>query len=213
MKLNKFLSITLLAGALMLSACGSKGNGGDSTPAEPVYTVTAGEYELIKSNFNNYGILVNSNFTMTVQFQNVSNEYKFADGKIDGFIEGDHCVLDIDKSTFNATTSESTYDEYYYDIDDGKWYKTTLTGNLSGYYNLFFEYFEVMPDEFEDLTYNEEKHSYLGTKTIEDEMFSTELMFKDGTLVSISFNKMLYYTFSEFGTTTVTLPTDFIIDD
>ena len=26
MKLNKFLSITLLAGALMLSACGSKGN-------------------------------------------------------------------------------------------------------------------------------------------------------------------------------------------
>ena len=191
MKANKFLSITLLAGVLTLSACGSKDGDSvsddiESTSTGPVYTITGEEYSALRTKFLSPSIFINGNFKMTIEFQGASVTDKFANGKFDGYLGGEHCVLDIQTSTYDASTYDATFDRYYYDTDDGKWYKSTVTDSLKDLYDVTFMYFDVMPDSFDDLTYSEETHSYTGSKTVEGEKYSTEFSVKDGALISVS---------------------------
>ena len=149
MKLNKILPITLLAGVLMLSACGSKGNdnsgdsgsGGDSTPTGPVYTITESDFLTLKSKLTNPKIFIEGNFTVDLTVGGSTFKNKFANGKVDCYVQGEHYVLDIDVSTYDATKQTANGDIYVYDEDDEAWSKDASIIDVGAFasYSLGFE--------------------------------------------------------------------------
>ena len=220
MKLNKFVPITLLAGALMLSACGAKGDEpvdpgtseseGDSTPTGPVYTITEAEFSALKSKLSNPKIFIEGNFTVDLSYDGVSFKNKLANGKVDCYVQGDHCVFDFDVSTYNPTTQKANGDTYYYDDSDGTWSKETGEIDVLKYASrcLAFEDVFYYGPSFDSFTYNEDTRQYSGSKTIEeDTTVVTKFMVKDGRFLSYEVVGVVEYTFSDYGTTTVTLPT------
>ena len=216
MKLNKFLPITLLAGVLMLSACGSKGNdnsgdsgsGGDSTPTGP-YTITEAEFATLKAKMASPKIFIEGNFTVDLTLSGSTFKNKFANGKVDCYVQGEHYVLDIDVSTYDATKQTANGDMYEYDEDDEAWSKDASIIDVGAFasYSLGFEtVFAFSPSSLDSFTYNEDTRFYTGSKTMGDDTYVTKFMVKDGQFLSYEVVGMFGYEFSDYGTTTVILP-------
>ncbi len=208
MKLNRFLQTTLLAGVLMLSACGSKdsGNGGDSTPS---YTITETDFLILKAKLSKPKILIEENFTVDLTYSGVTFKNKIANGKDDIYVQGTHIVLDLDVSSYNASTSKASGDTYEYDEDEKTWSKETGEVDVAIYnsYALGFETaFNVSPTSFDAFTYNEDTRLYTGSMTADGDTVITKFMVKDGKFLSYEIVGEFKYEFSDYGTTTVTLP-------
>lgn len=211
MKLNRFLPITLLAGVLMLSACGSKGNGGGSGgDPTPSYTITETDFLALKAKLMNPKIFVEGNFTVDVTVFGTTFKNKIANGKDDIYVEGIHFVLDLDVSSYNASTSKASGDTYEYDEDEKTWSKETGEVDVALYasYSLQFEdsLGKAAPASFDAFTYNEDTRIYEGSKTMDDETYVTKFMVKNGQFLSYEVVGVFKYEFSDCGTTTVTLP-------
>ena len=232
MKLNKFVPITLLAGTLMLASCGSKepsessennsdtdisditsdkgGSGSsDTTPVEPVYTITEAEFSALKSKLSNPKIFLEGNFTVDLSAGVFSSKNKLANGKVDCYIQTEHFMFDFDVDSYNATTQKANGDTYYYDDSDGTWSKETGEIDVAKYASLCFQFEDVFyyAPSFESFTYDEETRQYSGSKTIDDQTVVTNFKVKDGQFLSYGVVGFVTYTFSDYGTTTVTLPT------
>ena len=218
MKINKFLPITLLAGVLMLSACGSKGgssdsgnggsSGGDSTPSGHSYTITETDFLTLKAKLTKPKILIEENFTVDFTYSGVTFKNKIANGKDDIYMQRTHIVLDLDVSSYNDSTSKASGDTYEYDEDEKTWSKEAGEVNVALYnsYALGFETsFNVSPT-FDAFTYNEDTRLYTGSRTIDDETYVTKFMVKDGNFLYYEIVNSFKYEFSDYGTTTVTLP-------
>ena len=253
MKLNKFIPITLLAGVLMLSACGANGsdtnedkenkttsennssveinttseNSGSvenettsenndsaetssSTQAEPVYTITEAEFSALKLKLSDPKIFVEDNFTIDMTYGGVSFKNKLANGKVDFFLQGEHFALDLDVSTYNPSTKKANGDIYEYDDSEEKWSKQTGEIDVYNYASLSLG-FEVMfsyaPSSLDDFTYNKDTRQYSGSRTEDGTTIVTKFMVKDGQFLSYETVGIVDYEFSDYGTTTVTLPT------
>ena len=117
-----------------------------------------------------------------------------------------HCVFDLQVDTYNASTKKATGDMYLYDEDDG-WDKDTGEIDLAYWHPGVFYGFDYIVDSLEDCTYNEDTRTYVGTKTVEGETVTSKIIFKDGQFLSIELQGgLVKYEFSNYGTTTVTLP-------
>lgn len=225
MKLNRFLPITILAGVLMLSACGSKGgssdseNGGDSvgdptpstpsTPSGPSYTITETDFLVLKAKLMNPKIFVEGNFTVDWTIDGVTFKNKIANGKDDVYVQGTHFVFDLDVSSYNASTSKASGDTYEYDEDENTWSKETGEVDVALYasYSLGFEtVFGFSPLSLDSFAYNEDTRLYTGSRTSGDDTYITKFMVKDGQFLSYEVANVFKYEFSDYGTTTVTLP-------
>lgn len=225
MKLNRFLPITILAGVLMLSACGSKGgssdseNGGDSvddptpstpsTPSGPSYTITETDFLVLKAKLMNPKIFVEGNFTVDLTIEGDTFKNKIANGKDDVYVQGTHFVFDLDVSSYNASTSKASGDTYKYDDEEKTWSKQTGEVDVALYasYSLGFEtVFEFSPLSLDSFAYNEDTRLYTGSKTVGDDTCITKFMVKDGQFLSYEIVDVFKYEFSDYGTTTVTLP-------
>ncbi len=192
-----------------MTACGNKDNT-DDTPKEPVYTVTEAEYLSIKTMVNNPKNFIDGNFTATMNLGGGVSVNKFADGKFDGHIQGNHFVIVFDTSTYNVSEKTATSSSYYYDEDDEKWYRESdKTVNLGQYYPMTILYTEYFPNTFEELSYNADKREYSAIMTILDSTVSFRAQFKDGKLLSYTFVGFVAVEFSDYGTTTVTPPTEY----
>lgn len=213
MKLNKILPIALLAGVLMLSACGNKGSNGDSgngsssdsgdsTQSGPVYTVTESEYASLRTFLNSTKLLTEGNMTLSGE-----TSYKFADGRAEYEDEDLHTIFDFIYDSFADEYEIDEYDELFTD----SWSKTHWAANelsLEDVSNILDVPFDFMPLSFADLTYSEETHKYISSNN----GTSVEVGFEDGNLVSYTFEyddngiQTRTYAISNYGTTTVTLP-------
>ena len=201
MKLNKILPITLLAGVLMLSACGSKGN---STPTGP-YTITEAEFATLKAKMASPKIFIEGNFAVDLTVGSSTFKNKFANGKVDCYVQGEHYVLDIDVSTYDATKQTANGDMYEYDEDDEAWSKDASIIDVQAFasHSLGFEtVFAVSPSSLDSFTYNEDARFYIGYKTVDGDTFVTKFMVKDGQFLSYEVVGMAAYEFSDYGTTT-----------
>lgn len=209
MKRSKFLPITLLAGVLMLSACGSNGSSADSGDNK----ITKEEYNSYIEKIANPLYLLETNFTASIN--NV--ETKFADGKIETAaskeFEGLHAIY---------VPKVSTYDKGKIDIElygefESKWVHVGEGAEL----DLFNDYYNptlgsihsvIKTVDFDDFKYNESDHTYKASfagnslivkftnKTIEYMQVTT-----DGT--------SRIYNFTNVGTTSITLPADYEEDN
>ena len=183
--------------------------GVDDTPKEPVYTVTETEYLAIKSKIGSHRNFIDGNFTVTLTYNGVSVN-KFADGKFDGYIEGDHYVIVFDTATYDSTAKTANADVYYYDEDDKKWYREAAQKeNLTQYYSYVVPFIEALPDSFDDLSYNADKREYSSIVTIDGENISVKVQFKDGKMISFTINGLVSCEFSDYGTTEVTVPAEY----
>lgn len=204
MKINKFLPITLLTGVLMLSACGSE------TPSGSSYTITETEFLTLKAKLMKPKILIEENFTVDVTYiyNGLTFKNKIAKGKDDLYVQGTHFVFDLDVSSYNTQTSKANGDTYMYDEDEKTWSKKTGEVDLHTYafYSLGFETTLETAPSFDALTYNEDTRLYTGSKTIDGETVETKFMVKDGQFLSYEVVGVYKYEFSNYGTTTVTLP-------
>lgn len=203
MKINKFLPITLLTGVLMLSACGSE------TPSGPSYTITEIEFLALKAKLVKPNILVEGNFTVDITISGATFKNKVANGKDDIYVQGTHIVLDLDVSSYNASTSKASGDTYEYDEDEKTWSKETGEVNVALYnsYALGFEtVFKFSPTFFDAFTYNKDTRLYTGSMTVDDDTYITRFMVKDGQFLYYEVGDVYKYEFSNYGTTTVTLP-------
>ena len=213
--MKKLLTILLIVSlafcAVSLTACGSKDT------KEPVYTVTETEYLAIKSKISSHKNFIDGNFTVTINIGNNVYVNKFADGKFDDYIQGDHYVIVFDTSTYDATAKTANAYGYYYDEDDEKWYRTPEeTENLDLYYSFIIPFTEYFPDTFEELYYNADKREYSASVTVLDGTFSFKAQFKDGNLLSYTLIADEFHMtceFSDYGTTTVTPPTEYEEDN
>ena len=210
-----------LAGGIALTGCGGGKNkkgdssGQGSTPAsepssepdpEPVYTFTEAEYLLVKEKLNDPRILLNGNFTMSGIVEN-----KIAEGKIDGTIEGDHLMYDIDVASYNNGTKKAAAVEYYYDTDDAKWYRTEIDLNVQSLYVSTGLYYFMLLPVYGDLTYNETKHQYSALVNYEEMNFKIDFRALHGNIIeyNVTGEVTYHFEFSDFGTTTVEFPTDY----
>ncbi len=214
MKNNKILPIALLAGVLMLSACASKGGDKETDPAssstEPVYTITEAEFTALQAKLANPKIFIEGNFTVDMSVGVFSFKNKLANGKVDCYIQGEHFAFDFDVDSYNATTQKANGDAYLYDSDDEKWEKETDEIDVAKCASLCFQFEDVFyyAPSFDSFTYNEETRQYSGSKTIdEDTTLVTKFVVKDGQFLSYEVAGYISYAFSDYGTTTVTLPT------
>ena len=224
MKLNKFLSITLLAGALMLSACGSKGKDNsknndesgsvNSTPAEPVYTVTADEYSSLIEKLISPKIFIEGNFTFDLTTNGEKSTNKIANGKFDGYNQGEHGVLDLQVDTYNDSTETATGRAYFYDEDDG-WVSNGIEEINVGqfhYLSLGAQLSFVPPtlDIYTSFTYNEDARTYTGTIGEGEYSATCTFMFKNKQFLSLQLESdgetVFKFEFYDYGTTTVTIP-------
>ena len=212
--LLSLFSLSLLGG-VALSGCGGNNDPKPEPTPEPVYTINEADYLLLRSKVNNPRYVLENNFSLNV---NDVFESKVDKGKIDTYIEGDHVMLDLDVSTYNSETTAITGDTYYFDKDDKEWYRiANHTSPLSQTFNaLGFYYFVALPDSYEDLVYNETKHTYKGIVTIEGESFQTTFVLLNGRFVEfeLSYGEThLEIDFFDYDSTTVEFPSKYIDED
>lgn len=203
MKHNKFLSIALLSGAFLLSACGSKGV--EPTPTGPSYTITDVEYLTLKSKLSSPKIFIDGNFTVDMSMSGVTFKNKIANAKADIYPQGSHIVLDLDVSSYSAP-GKANGDTYEYDEDEKTWSKETGEVKVSAFSSFIFGVVEYMPASFDELSYNDDTRFYSGSLTQGDSTLVTKFMVKNGQFLTIDMVGMVTYEFSDYGTTTVTLP-------
>ena len=218
-----------LAGGIALTGCGggknkkdgSSGEGSNPTTEpsgepssepdpEPVYTLTETEYVLLVNTLTNPKLVIDSNFTVSGFM-----DAKFDNGKIEMVLEGDLTKFDIDVSTYNSSTTTANGDMYYFDKDDSKWYHSTAVPSMQELYMASGLYLLMtLPTQYSDLTYNENKRSYSANSQIEDMNFAVEFWVVDGQLTdcNITGEITVLYHFSDYGTTVVEMPTEYVED-
>lgn len=191
MKKTQLLLIATLSTSLLLAGCGKKKGGesakeSDASESEPEisYTVTEQEYA---DEIKHGGFVIDQNVT-------------YAGNSIYGTMEADFAV-EIDSNIIHGKMGGAmgledyvkihydTYDEGFVDVEvyslepgadfsAGKYYKEN-----SDFSGILTEATYVLPVEYDDLEYNEEKQAYVLKETttifvIEGNMKITELEFK-----------------------------------
>ena len=173
-----------------------------------VNTITETDFLTLKAKLTKPKILIEENFTVDFTYSGVTFKNKIANGKDDIYMQRTHIVLDLDVSSYNDSTSKASGDTYVYDEDEKTWSKETGEVNVALYnsYALGFETaFNISPT-FDAFTYNEDTRLYTGSRTAGDDTYITKFMVKDGKFLSYEIVDEFKYEFSDYGTTTVTLP-------
>lgn len=189
----------------------------DETPKDEqkqdTYTLTKEEYLSLRSDLLSPRLFLDGNFTFKISQNSSAN--KIADGKFDGLIEGDPTVYVFDKNTYDSTTTKVALDEYYYDTDDKIWYLSKENYELKTIYKISgLFYLELLPNSYDDLSYNEAKRVYTYSGTIDGDPYSIEFSVKNGKLIDyrVIGEASFIYEFSDYGTTTVNVPTEYVED-
>lgn len=199
---------TLILGGLALGGCNSKK---PQQPAKDNHIVTGEKYSEIKEFFSDERIILNGDLTLSR-----GGLYKLDWGVIEYEEIDDHRIYVLDRSRYNAETG--AIDADMYGKSDETWVKSRLKGySLGIFYSIFqlfyFDYY--MPESFESLTYSEETHKYT-YRDIEQEI-DVVMGFENDKLVYYSVwgeilgePKPIVYTISDYDTTTVEVPTEYI---
>jgi hypothetical protein len=188
-------------------------------PKETTYTVTEDEYNAIMDNFANIinevtdrenpqdptdEELADHNFTITLTMQNESSR-----STIIGKFDYENKVASLDVGGGPVETCWEKDGKVYIDNEE-----TTKSFNYQfGYYEAnIISTFTYLAGKYDADNYNEETHEYSFTLSKEEtkyEDIDVTMKFENGKLISVVFDmssSQAIFTFSDYGTTTVEIP-------
>ena len=201
MRNTKSIFLVALSCSAILAGCNNHGS------SEPSNTIDEQNYLLMRSNLLTPRVFLDSNFTVSG-----SASFKVADSKFDGTIQGEHFILDLNKETYNAETTEVEADTYYYDTDDEVWYHSKGTDKLSNTHIQTGLYFlALLPSSYSDLSYNESGKKYTWSGVMEETRFTIEFTVENNKLKTflVISEMSIQLVFSDYGRTSVTIPSEY----
>jgi len=193
--------LPLLTLSFAITGCGGSGSG------DP-YKIGEDNYLALRGKLLSPRIFLDMNLSFTAGNQN----FKIADSKFDGYVEGERSIISFDASTYEKETTQVQADTYYYDESDKVWYHESEKAALASIYNHTSLYFlSALPSSYDQLSYNESKHKYSATVNMEGELLAVELGFENGNLISykVEADGTFLIDFYDYGKTVVNIPTEY----